>query len=71
MGIEQETHDSLQNSSIEGDDDNFYETKGSEFNVGDENTNNSRTNLDVKRNLDRVDSNFLPEIEGNVLILAE
>ena len=56
---------------MEGDDDNLYETKGSEFNGGDENINNSRTNLEVKRNLERIDSNILPDIEGNGLILSE
>ena len=55
MGSELETHDSLENSSMEGDDDNQYETKGSEFNMGDENSNNSRPNLDLKRNLDKMD----------------
>ena len=71
MGSELETHDSLENSSMEGDDDNQYETKGSEFNMGDENSNNSRPNLDVKRNLDGTDQNFLPETEANGLILSE
>lgn len=71
MENEQETHDSLDYSLIEGEEDILYDTKGSEFNAGDENTNNSRTNLDGKKNLDRIDSNFLPDVETNGLILSE
>jgi len=56
---------------MEGDDDHQYETKGSEFNIGDENSNNSRPNLDLKQNLEKIDSNFLPEAEANGLILSE
>ncbi len=42
----------------------MYETKGSEFNGVEENLNNSRANLRVKGNLDRVDSDFLPDADS-------